>query len=101
MSRKTIAQAAPHPAFRPLSGPGVEQKSPTEEALCRIHDLSDGACLLAQILDREAEEEAFEDGRPMFNAHDRSRLFGLLVTTMSIVANEAARLATNGAQGGQ
>ncbi|MCK6401623.1 MAG: hypothetical protein L6Q74_06915 [Sphaerotilus natans subsp. sulfidivorans] len=105
MSRKTIAQAAPQPAFQPLSGPGAELKSPTVEALCRIHDLSDGACLLAQILECEAEEEAFEGGRPMFSARDRSRLFGLLVTTAGIVANEAARLAaetaTNSAQGGQ
>lgn len=110
MSGKAIPQDAPHRAFRPLSGPGVEVDSlpavaKLRESISRIRDLADGACLLAQVLEHEANEGAFHDGRPMFTARDQERLCRLLVTAASLAADQAELLlsetATSGEQGGQ
>lgn len=94
-------QSAPlsgaHEPFKPFTwfdavNPPALPAERVMQAVGKIRDLTGGAALLVQILEREAEEDQFEDGKHLFNMHDRGQLYRLLVSSSRIAADEADSL---------
>jgi hypothetical protein len=83
----------PHETFKPFTwfdgtNPQVLPAQRVMQAVEKIRDLTGGVALLVQILQREALEDEFEDGKHLFSMRDRGELYRLLVASSRIAAEE-------------
>lgn len=62
------------------------------DAIGQIRDLSAGACLLVQMIERDELEHDFEDGRALFARPDRGTLLRLAVAASKAAAGIAEEL---------
>jgi len=85
------------PAFEPFRWvePGKCRALPTDrvlDAVGQIRDLSAGACLLVQMLERDELDREFDDGAVLFEQVDRGTLLRLAVAASKAAAGIAEEL---------
>lgn len=90
---QSAPMSEPHETFKPFTwfdavNPPALPAERVMQTVGKIRDLTGGIALLVQILEREDEEDQFEDGKHLFNKHDRGQLYRLLVASSRIAADE-------------